>query len=249
MSSLPRENKPEPDVIPCRIVSKPEEVAARLRELSIPPEVIREVRASWARGESSVNHYGPKNGAGMESWIRAIETLREMLDIEGWTPIDLRGIAPYIQSPDGAIALTVSSGDEGTGVRHLNPMTKNTKGIVVVEAVKRNWEQLVLNFGEQKRAMAASRPKKLSARMTMILLMNTVRIRRPNEPVQVEYRFELSTPAVMRNRRISEWSERILFPVEIGGGGVPTVERAPELPPDIGMTPEPNVTVSRKKSA
>lgn len=249
MSLPPRQNQPKSDVFKCKIVFEPEEVAARLRELRIRPEAVREIRSAWARGEASVSPFGPKNGAGMESWLRAIETLREMQVMDAWTMIDRRGIAPYVQSPDGTLALTVASGDEGTGVRHLTPCTKNTKGIVVVEAVERNWQQLTLNFGQQYRREVAPRQRKLSAQTTMIMLMSTVRRQRTNEPMEIEYHAEISTPMAMSRRRISEWSERILLPIEYGDGCTPTIQRVPELLPDMGMAPEVNIQVPRKKGA
>ena len=124
MPKSPGSQSPANDIAQCRIVEKPEEVAARLRELGIKPTVLQEVRKAWARGEASVSPFGPKNGAGTESWMRAIETLRELLSLDAWTMVDVRGIAPYIQSPSGGVALTVASGDHATGRSHLTPITK-----------------------------------------------------------------------------------------------------------------------------
>lgn len=236
------------DVAPCRIIEDPVEVAARLRELRIPEDTLREVRNAWARGEASVGPFAPKNGAGTESWMRAIETMRELLHMDRWTLVDARGIAPYIQSPDGEVALTVASGDHATGLSHLTPITKNIKGIVVAEAVGRNGEQLGLDFGTGYRAEVKPRPHIITARVTMILLMNTVYHRRPNEPVTTDYRAEISTPRAMAKRRVTAWYERIILAADSDRGS-PNVRQAPIAPPELGKSAEINIQVPRKKGA
>lgn len=118
----------------------------------------------------------------------------------------------------------------------------------MAEAVRRNGEQLRLNFGPQYRLEAAPRARVISARMTLILLMSTVRRRTPNEPDRTEYCAEISTPATMTRRRVTEWYERILLP-SMSDDSTPEGLRAPEAPPELGTTAEIDIPVPRRKGA
>lgn len=101
------------------------------------------------------------------------------------------------------ILIAVSSGDEATGNKDLNPKTKTDKGPATKEAVQVNRDQLVLFHFPPSRLRPI--PQLDTRALTWILLFHVDYSNR-------EVRCELSYPAGMdADDYVVEWEERILL--------------------------------------
>lgn len=90
-------------------------------------------------GEASANSCtsnDPTILPGLLRWARTIRGLRDRLASFGWKRCNVRGL-PTVVSPDGTVAITVSTGDEGTGTDGL-ARTKYPKGAAALFAVIAN---------------------------------------------------------------------------------------------------------------
>lgn len=90
-------------------------------------------------GEASANactSNDPTILPGLLRWARTIRGLRDRLASFGWKRSNARGL-PTVVCPSGKVAITVSTGDEGTGTDAL-ARTKYPKGAAALFAVTVN---------------------------------------------------------------------------------------------------------------
>ncbi len=108
-------------------------------------------------------------------------------------------------SPDGAVAIAVSSGDANTGNPLASPKTRNEKGEASRVAVEENERQGKL-FGELPVVLRKGAP--IPPGRTYWLLTHETK---------EKIHFELSLPMAMdEDARLTEWHDRILFdPIEL----------------------------------
>lgn len=205
---------------------------ARLAQLGLQADWITAVVRNGfvSRSWWTLNH--PAFVAGILWWAETIARLRETLAPVGWWRQDVRNYALCV-SPDGAIAIAVSSGNAATGRRGLTPRTNAAKGASTIEAVDDNCQQLELDLpGVESTVVNLPR----TPRKTWILLVH----RSENE-----VRYELALPVHVDDQRgfVDRWAERIIFdPIDLG--------RAPETligpDPDDDFSPGIDIPVTRK---
>src|SRR4051794_39453135 len=103
------------------------DVRARLAQLGLTPEILAEClkhgQAAWAA--CTPNH--PPIARGFYRWSEMVVALREEMLPRAWQRCN-EGNLPFTVSPDGKIAIAVSSGDEDTGIATGNPCTNSSKG-------------------------------------------------------------------------------------------------------------------------
>jgi hypothetical protein len=159
-------------------------------------------------------------------WQGTVHALRQSLSEDGWDLCDTRNL-PVAVSPNGRVAITVSSGDENTGrLGTAVPQTRNPKGTATLGVIAMNQRQLSLF----ETGSSDTEPRKPEVMTWVLLVTRDAR----------EVCFELSLPAAIgSDGRVHEWAERILFsPLPHGGQLVVT---PPEAEPAV------EVAVSRKR--
>jgi hypothetical protein len=214
------------------VLSKPEESRDRLAQLGLDALIFTQ---AIQRGQAIAAGYTPNHPAicrGISQWGEIIAALREQLLPRGWTRMTEDNF-PLTVNPTRTIAISVSTGDESTGIADAIPSTSSTKGPRTADAVIINALQLNL-FGN-----VPLRPEELKESngvMTWIFLFH-------RDVTAQETRFELSRPVKMdSDGHVDVWAERILFPeLPFGTSGVLTPE---ELPPSVEIVPE----VKRKRA-
>jgi hypothetical protein len=180
------------------------DIAARLAGLG--PGLTEEVIVyAVSRGEDArltCNKYDPLTLGGTLAWGRTIRGLREVLcPTFDWELCRAGGLETVV-SPDGQVAITVTTGNSDTG-RRTSPRSKYRKGIVTQGVVSQN-QQLWL-FPPEGGDFSASRPQNFSPpdRKTWILLIDS-----SEEGIYCE----LSLPvAIDSDGRLGEWAERIIL--------------------------------------
>lgn len=212
------------------VITEPEEVHLRLAALGLRSDLLDEVRLAWAAAEAGASPFEPITAPGTKGWIAGTGVLREALSLEDWAPQDVRNL-PLSVHPAKTHSITVTSGDERTGIAHLTPTTKNPKGVVVADAVAANME---LDFGKEYRRQEVSRARRVKSAPKMYLMLVT--------STNDELRAEVSKPSKIVKKQIVEWSERIILS---------TISRHPEpmVPQrgvDFGQGQEIDVPVARR---
>ena len=140
--------------------------------------------------------------AGFYQWNETLRALRENLVHLGWQRSDDQGYATVV-SPDGALSIAVSSGNEDTGRREATPKTRRNKGPRTAEAVTGNAVQLELFPDLILAPVPEASP---SGRLTRILLFNAQ---------DGMLHAELSLPVTMDERgHVELWRERIILPAQ-----------------------------------
>lgn len=190
--------------------SEPFAVAKRLRELD--PDLTLDVLLNAVRAAhqawSNCTDLDPKMYAGLTLWAVAIRHLRMGL-LPRWQAKD-DGNFSITVSPSERVAITVATGDDGTGIVNRIPTTQSSKGPRTMEAVAANNKQMgfELTFPDGWIPPLYD-PAKFGDCATWLLL-----IHRDDATV----RAELSHPLGFdENKRVSGWTERILVPaIDIG---------------------------------
>ncbi|MBI1758720.1 MAG: hypothetical protein HYR62_05790 [Actinobacteria bacterium] len=170
----------------------------------------------------------PPSMEGLTRWGRTTRFLRESLVSAGWTFDNPRNLARTVH-PDGEFAIVATSGDEMTGQADQSPTTKYPKGYATVEAVEAN-DQLTLDFGDFDLGLDDERPTFPVDLRTWYLLYH----------VDDEgFRVELSLPNTIEHGWITNWQERIIFPVFLReGNSLANLAR-----PDDDQDPSGDITV------
>lgn len=214
-----------------KVYAAPDEVPARLSELGLRQETLREAvhhgQAAWA--SCTPNHPAPYPG--ISAWAETVNALRELLRPDGWTRSD-SGNLPMTIDAAGRVSVVVSTGDENTGRPAVSPCTRSSKGPRTANAVTVNALQMTL-FDIRLR------PEDLdetNGRMTFILLFH-------RDIEANELRCELSRPIKMNeDGQVDGWAERIILPSTPLGG-----DKA-EVSTDVPQTPNVIIKVKRRSA-
>lgn len=134
----------------------------------------------------------------LTSYIESIQALRNTFVPNGWKAVEKQR-APFIESADGKILVSIASADEGTGIAAAKPKTRSKKGRVAQEAVNDNRQ---LDLFTQNNVVPL-RPATDDPAATWYLLIYA------NDEV---IRAELSQPnSIGEDNRIDDWIERIII--------------------------------------
>lgn len=190
---------------------QPHERKSRLSELGLSEQTIIEIVHRGLAARRSCTAFDTPSFPGYLQWAQMHRASRELLAIQRWIPDDSRNFSRVVR-PDGALAMTIATGDDYTGRKPEpgvpGPSTKYPKGTetdlaIVVNVQLSLWDDPTNNETRYE----ASRP----VRQTWWLL---------SAMVDNELRFELSCPAGQDDRGyIVDWSERIIFePISLESG-------------------------------
>jgi hypothetical protein len=213
------------------VFSKPEQSRDRLAQLGLDAVIFSQ---AIQRGQAIAAGYTPNHPAicrGISQWGEIVAAIREQLLPRDWTRMDEDNL-PLTVNPTRTIAISVSTGDENTGIEDLTPSTRSTKGPRTADAVIVNALQLSL-FGNVP--LKPEELKESNGVMTWILLFH-------RDVTVQETRFELSRPVKMdSDGHVQIWVERIIFPaLPFGTDGA----LAQDLPLSLEIVPE----VKRKRA-
>lgn len=140
---------------------------------------------------------------GIVAWGRSVRSLRDQLMPKKWKKDD-EGNFPTIVSPDEKIAISVATGDEGTGKEDATPKTKYAKGVAAEIAISKNLNSLFPEI----RADAQAEKEKRDNKQTWILLK---RREKDTNGIVTVYA-ELSLPASLKEgEQVKEWITRIIL--------------------------------------
>jgi hypothetical protein len=214
------------------VFSKPEVSRDRLKQLGLDALLFTQ---AIQRGQAIAAGYTPNHPAicrGISQWGEIVAAIREQLLPRGWTRMDEDNL-PLTVNPPRNIAISVSTGDENTGIVDATPSTRSTKGPRTANAVIVNALQLSL-FGNVP--LRPEELKRSNGVMTWILLFH-------RDVTAQETRFELSRPVKMdSDGHVDVWVERIIFPaLPFGTDGV-------LAPADLPLSPEIVPEVKRKRA-
>lgn len=214
------------------VVKEPASVARRLEELGLDVETLRAaVEAGLAERNLCTANDAPGFG-GLIAWGRTLRRLRELLIPRDWKRTNRRRLAA-VTSPDGSMAVAVSTGDARTGLDGAPPQTSRGKGPAWVAALLENNEQLDLPGMSDEADEAEGEDDDRLNRATWALLFHI-------DEGEGETRCELSMPKDMGpDAKLETWVERILLPA---------IPREPE-PAVEGAAPPTSIDVPVKRRA
>lgn len=200
----------------------PENADAALARLGLTmAPLMRAVRAGYLSRISRTANDAPI-AAGFYHWNETLRTLRDELVVLSWSRVDEQMFSTVL-SPDGKIAISVSSGDEATGDPHGFPRTKRDKGPRTADAIYANVGQLDLF-----ETVSESSSEEEVECLTYVLLFHAD---------AHELRAELSLPVSMDEQdHIDNWRERIILrsqPIDPEGAAMPKPDFGPEIDIDV----------------
>lgn len=184
------------------IIHRPIDVINALHELSpeLDVEVLREAALVGESFRDSCTENDPLSAPGFLAWARTVRALRELLIPRGFKRAFTDPYFPLVLSPDGRTAITVSSGDEGTGAHYRNVKTRYPKGAATSRAIDRNQLQL-LDLERDDPGFFLRRDW-----MTWFFLRRRCR-------ASHKLYLELSLPLSMdADPHVSHWARRIILP-------------------------------------
>lgn len=121
----------------------PIEIANALTDLGLDYDTLREAILRGETGRDNCTPNDPPSAPGFYAWGGTVRALRDILIPRGWRRSDDSNFSRVV-SPDGLIAIAVTTGDSGTGRRDKNPRPKYSKGVAMERAVVSNSIQLEL---------------------------------------------------------------------------------------------------------
>lgn len=188
------------------------DVHTRLKQLGLSVAALHEAiqQGYLARTALTPNH--PRIFFGFAMWAQTVAALRDNLRPDGWLKFD-DGNYELTINQDTNLAVAVTTGDEGTGLAHLESSNKCQKGINTVNAIAVN-NQLDL-FADLLPPVEGR-----AGFTTWVLLIHIA---------TDEVRAELSLPLEISNGKIKFWKERIILPALPREDDVINV-RPPQLP-------------------
>lgn len=206
------------------VFSKPEEFRDRLAQLGLDAVILTQ---AIQRGQAIAAGYTPNHPAlcrGVSQWGEIVAAIREQLLPLDWTRMDEDNL-PLTVNPPRTIAISVSTGDENTGIVDATPSTQSAKGPRTAEAVVVNAMQLELFRNVPLRPEEL---KQANGVTTWILLFH-------RDAIAEETRFELSRPVKMDSEgRVDLWAERIIFrALPFGSDGALAPPQEPPVSPEI----------------
>ncbi len=171
------------------------DINTRLQQLGLTIGSLQEAvqQGYLARTALTANH--PRIFFGYAMWAQTVAALRDNLRPDGWLKSDQNNYELTINE-NADLAIAVTTGDEGTGLAHLNPSNKCPKGTNTADAIAAN-NQVDL-FAE----FLPPIEEKIGF-TTWVLLIHLA---------PEEVRAELSLPSVITNGKIKAWKERIILP-------------------------------------
>ncbi len=181
---------------------EPSLVRFRLAHLGLTEApLLQSVKASYiAKANCTENH--PPLYPHIAAWSEAVRTLRDALRPQGWTRFNDQN-SPKTVSPDGAVSIIVSTGNDATGSDIVSPATTSSKGPITADAIEVNRSLQLYLPGMELPVELLDEDEKVS---TWILLVHHAKN---------ELRAELSLPlAVGTDGRVSVWKERIILSVQ-----------------------------------
>jgi hypothetical protein len=154
----------------CVVYQDPPGVSAKLAEMGLSYEILREAIDYGQLHWSSCTRNDPPSVPGILAWGKTMRRLRELLIPHGWSALNESGL-PLVVNPTGSIAIAVTAGDEGTGDPSRAARTKYAKGPVTVSFIEQNGLQLSL-FENEETARVIKRRERDSDCMTWVLLLH-----------------------------------------------------------------------------
>jgi len=203
------------------------EVADRLKERFdwFVSAFVLAVQQGWIE-RSNRSPFDPPTAPGTDAWRYTLRSIRQQADARGWTMAD-RGNLSMTVNEALEVAIVVFSGDDATGLAHLKPKSKNPRGPMIKEAIKRNTGQADL-FGDVIEEETPSVEEVLRYETWVLLIYIT----------DEEVRAELSLPISVDDKDyVVDWAERIIISVPLPGA---EWEQSPEA--DIGPDIVPHVS-------
>lgn len=180
------------------LFDNPAEIAGRLEQLGVKEEVLREAvrQGHLQRARLTLNHPVLYHGSNM--WGETVAALREQLRPLGWVRQDIGCYALTVHE-EHQLAITVASGDEGTGNPSAHPCNRSKKGRNTVDAIEAN-RQIEMFELPPPESQDDGYDKQ-----TWMLMHYT-------DTLKGEIRLELSRPSsISKDGKISEWAERIIL--------------------------------------
>lgn len=190
-----------------------------LAGLGVPRDILEEAVLAGEHSRNECTWADPPNTPGFIAWAKTLRRLKERLVREGWTGNDY-----VVISPDGRLAISVTTGDEATGSPYRTPKTKYPKGASTEVAIIRNRRQLKLFDPASNREILEG--PRLDAVQTWML----VRRRVPDTVF-----WELSLPSNLgEDGRVEEWGARIILdPIALEPDPMPEQEDSQAIEIDI----------------
>jgi hypothetical protein len=209
--------------------ARPVEVANRLKERFdwFEAAFVLAVQQGYIERTNCAIPFDPPTAPGTDAWRYTLRSLRQQADARGWTLSD-PGNLSVITSEKLEVNIVVFSGDDATGLPHLTPKSKNPRGPMIKEAVRRNYGELSLF--EEVIEDAGPDIEEMVRFETWVLLTHIT-----NE----EIRAELSLPkSVDEHDRVDDWAERIIINVPLPGAeseDVPDADSDPDIVPAVSF--------------
>ena len=207
------------------LFENPDEITRRLAQLGVNEVVVREAvyQGHLQRTRLTLNH--PIIYHGLNMWGEIVAALRDQLRPLGWNRQEIGSFALTVHE-DRKLAITVASGDEGTGNPSAHPCNRSKKGRNTVDAIEAN-RQLELFERLPPEDHVDGDDKQ-----TWVLMHHT-------DTTRGEIRLELSRPSEIGNDgKISEWAERIIL------SSIPFDDELVEIYPPSG--PDIDIDIRRK---
>jgi hypothetical protein len=182
-------------LVVARVITEPDRVEARLREMGLESGVItRAVQLGDAEaGNCTPND--PVTISGLVRWGRTVRSLRDDLIPRGWERCDDDGLAMVVH-PKRKLAIAVARGDESTGIADEEPRTKYARGPASQSRVETNKQMMLFDSPRMVR-----QPQGMP---TYFLLVH---------PGNDHVSYELVLPATCDEAgRFESYAERIIFP-------------------------------------
>lgn len=184
------------------------------------------LRVAWARtSDLSDNHGAVFHGTHMWSWT--LESVRTILFLLGWFKKVEHNFDSTI-SPNGKIALVVTTGDYGTGVPHLKPKVKREKGTMMVKAIRCSGQMSLF-----------PNPQDIVIQPDI----NTWIFMYYRDRKQGVIRSEISLPLWFGGNTIENWERRIILP-ELK---LDAIDQEPIAQDIIAETVQPTIDIELKR--
>lgn len=200
-------------------------IASRLMQMGMNEAALREAvyQGHLQRTRLTLNH--PSIYHGLNMWGEIVAALREQLRSDGWVRHEVGSFALTVHE-ELKLAVTVASGDEGTGIPSAHPSNRSRKGRNTVEAIEANRQ---LELFER---LPPEDQQEGEGKQTWVLMHHT-------DLGRSEIRLEMSRPSsIGKDGKITGWAERIIL------GSIPFDDELVEIYPPSG--PDIEVDVRRK---
>ncbi len=210
---------------PAILFDSTEAIANRLGELGLEEVPLREAiyQGHLQRARLTLNH--PIIYHGLNMWGETVAALRDQLRPLNWVREDIGSYALTIHE-DHKLAITVASGDEGTGRPYAHPTNRSRKGRNTMDAIEAN-RQIEFEFEGLPPQIVED-----EGRQTWVLMHHT-------DATQGEIRVELSRPmSIGKDGKITDWAERIIL------ASIPFDDHLVEIYPPSG--PDIDIDIQRK---